>query len=103
MFTNQIKAIQPSKQWMSDTLMEGGNHPLWFTTDKENQQPVTQKQIKDSQPFSPLELITMYPGQNSVPTKHQQCGDNAEKERNTVGALHGDNNSICVHDLIFVY
>ena len=46
----------------------------------------------------------MYPKARSVPTKHQQTGDKAEKERNTVlnGVPHKDNNSICVNDLIFV-
>ena len=47
----------------------------------------------------------MYPGLNSVPTKHQQSSDKAEKERNTVasGAPHRNDNSIRVYDLIFVY
>jgi len=47
----------------------------------------------------------MYAGQISVPTKHQQTGDKAEKERNTDarGALYGDDNSIRVNDLIFIY
>ena len=54
----------------------------------------------------PLELIAMYPWEIPVPTKRQQTGDNlAEKEGITVGteAPHGDNNSICVNDLIFFY
>ena len=44
----------------------------------------------------------MHPEKNSVPTKHQQTGDEAEKERNTVfkGA---DNKTIRVNDLIDVY
>jgi hypothetical protein len=47
----------------------------------------------------------MYPEQKSVPTGRQQSGDKAEKEINTVisGTRHGDDNSIRVNDLIFVY
>ena len=64
---------------------------------------LTQRQIGDSQPFSPLELITMRAGKDSVMTKRQQTGDEAEKERNTVlfGVPRGDNNSIRVNDIIF--
>jgi hypothetical protein len=66
---------------------------------------VTQRQIGDSQPFSPLELIAMYPVSSSVSTKHQQTGDEAEKERNTavMGVPHGEDNSIRVNNLILVY
>ena len=47
----------------------------------------------------------MYPEARSVPTKHQRTGDQAEKARGTVvsGAPHGDDNSVRVNDLIFVY
>ena len=57
----------------------------------------------DSQPFSPLELITMYARKNSVTTKRQQTGDEAEKERNTDlrGVPRGDDNSVRVNDIIF--
>ena len=44
----------------------------------------------------------MYPKKNSVPTKRQQIGDEAEKERNTVFKGANDN-SIRVNDLIDVY
>ena len=70
---------------------------------KINNHPLTQRQIGDSPPFSPLELITMYAGKDSVMTKRQQTGDEAEKERNTVlfGVPRGDSNSIRVNDIIF--
>ena len=90
---------------------EETTHPGLQLPKKINIHLVTHRQNGDSQPFSPLELITLYPGENSVPTKRQKTGDKAEKERNTVdrGLLHIDNNSIRVNhnsirvnDLIFV-
>ena len=70
---------------------------------KINNRLLTQRQIGDSQPFSPLELITMRAGKESVATKRQQTGDEAEKERNTVlmGVPRGDDNSIRVNDITF--
>ena len=39
----------------------------------------------------------------SAPTKRQQTGNKAEKEKNTVGGVRrGNDNSIRVDDLIFV-
>ena len=71
---------------------------------KINNRLVTQKQIGDSHPFWPLELIAMYAG-TSLPTKGQQTGDNlAKKERNTsLSDLDSDNNSVRVYDLIVGY
>ena len=45
----------------------------------------------------------MYARKNSVTTKRQQTGDEAEKERNTVlwGVPRGDDNSVRVNDIIF--
>jgi len=84
---------------------EETTHPLQQLPKKINNYLVTQMQIGDSQPFSPLELITMYPGQNSVSTKCQQTGDKADKERNTKvkKVPHEDDNSIRVDDLIVGY
>ena len=47
----------------------------------------------------------MYVSKEPVTTKHQQTGDEAEKERNTdeTGVRRGDDNSIRVNDLIFLY
>ena len=84
---------------------EETTHPSTQLPKKINNHLATQRQIGDSQPFSPLELITMYPEARSVPTKHRQTGDKAEKKRNTVvtGAPHGNDNSVRVNNLIFVY
>ena len=69
---------------------------------KINHHQATQRQVGDSQPFSPLELIAKYPFPPSPPTKCQQTGDNlAEKERNTIlNVLDRDKNSVRVYDLI---
>ena len=56
-------------------------HPGAQLLKKINNRLVTQRQIGDSQPFSPCELITMYPGQWSVTTKCQQTGDKAKEEK----------------------
>ena len=79
MFTYQIRTKKPSKRWISNTPTKAGDHLPSCTTVKENQEHlITQRQIGDSQPFSPLELITMYPEKKPVPTKRQQTGDKAE-------------------------
>jgi len=106
MFTNQIIGTSAGKQYISNTPTEGGDYSPWYTTAKKiNNYLVTQRQIGDSQPFSPLELIAIYPGKNAVQTKCQQTGDKAEKKRNTlgIGAPFGEDNSIRVKDLIFFY
>ena len=75
-------------------------HLLAQLPKKINNHLVTQKQIGDSLPFWPLELIAMYAG-SSVPTKCQKTGDNLEeKERNTMLSVDRDNNSVRVYDLI---
>ena len=80
-------------------------HSLSQLPKKINSYPVTQTQIGDSQPFSPLELIAMYPEKDAVPRKLQQTGDNlAEKERNTATMVfRRDDSSIRVNDLIYLY
>ena len=93
--------IKYSDKGRKETTHSGAQLPK-----KINNHLVTQRQIGYSQPFSPLELITMYPEWKAVPKKCQQTGDNLEeKGRYTFGRgpLHGDDNSICVYDLIFVY
>ena len=85
---------------------ERGDHSLSCTTAKKIiNYLVTERQIGDSQPFPPLESITMYPVCKSATTRRQQTGDEAENERNTLGKAvpHGDDNSICVNHLIFFY
>ena len=82
---------------------EETTHPYAQLPKKVNNYPATQRQIGDSQPFSPLALIAMYPVWMTAPTKRQQTGDKAEMERNTLGGVRrGDDNSIRVNNLIFV-
>ena len=47
----------------------------------------------------------MYVSKESVATKHQQTGDEAEKERNTdeTGVLREDENSVRVNNFIFLH
>jgi hypothetical protein len=78
----KLKQYNLAKRWISNAPTEGGDHSLSHTTAKEiSNYLVTQRQIGDSQPFSPLELIAMYPEHKSVPAKRQQSGDKAEKEK----------------------
>ena len=101
------KQYKLAKRWdIKYSDRERGDHSLSCTTAKGIiNYLVTERQIGDSQPFPPLESITMYPVCKSATTRRQQTGDEAENKRNTVvrGEPHGDDNSICVDHLIFVY
>ena len=101
------KQYKLAKRWdIKYSDRERGDCSLSWTTAKGIiNYLVTERQIGDSQPFPPLESITMYPVCKSATTRRQQTGDEAENERDTVGkgVPHGDDNSICVDHLIFVY
>ena len=74
MFTNQSRATLSSKAVdikYSDKGRKETIHPYTQLPKKINNHLVTQRQIGYSQPFSPLELIAMYPEEYAVSTKHQ--------------------------------
>ena len=65
----------PSRGYQILRQRKATTHPGPQLPKKINNHLGTQRQIGDSQPFSPLELIAMYPERKPVPTKHQQTGD----------------------------
>ena len=56
-------------------------HPYPQLPKKINNHLLTTRQIGDSQPFSPLELIAMYAEKDTVPKMRQQTGDNLAKRK----------------------
>ena len=79
-------------------------HSLAQLPKKINNHLVTQKQIGDSLPFWPLELITTYAGKSS-PTKCQQTGDNlAERKEipSSVTLTETITPSVCTISLLVV-